>query len=186
MGCQTKWHKWVYGLIEWAYWVNCPDKNNWSQKQLWDYLKHLLKTLGTLMGTIVGYFKVSYLRLSFYCDLNAVAYGLWTNVDVMRYPIGNVSNLGWKNVRFDSPFSGDVSNVGFGKSSHWEREQSWDLLVHLLEIGANMGFKKSTYWECKRLGFWWSCYWEHEQCSISSSKWEREQPSGRVSQCWIW
>jgi hypothetical protein len=48
---------------------------------------------------------------------------------------------------------GDVSNVGFGKSSHWEREQSWDLLVHLLEIGANIGFKKSTYWECKRLGF---------------------------------
>jgi hypothetical protein len=48
---------------------------------------------------------------------------------------------------------GGMSNVGFGKSSHWEREQSWDLLVHLLEIGANMGLKKSTYWECKRLGF---------------------------------
>jgi hypothetical protein len=39
--------------------------------------------------------------------------------DVIRYLIGNVSNSGWK-------------NVGFGKSSHWEREQSWDLLVHLL------------------------------------------------------
>jgi hypothetical protein len=73
--------------------------------------------------------------------------------DVIRYPIGNVSNLGWKNVGIDSPSSGDVSNVGFGKSSHWEHEQSWDLLVHLLEIGANMGFKKSTYWECKHLGF---------------------------------
>ncbi len=32
------------------------------------------------MGTIVENFKVSYLGLSFSCDLNAVAYGLWTNV----------------------------------------------------------------------------------------------------------
>jgi hypothetical protein len=32
--------------------------------------------------------------------------------DVIRYPIGNVSNLGWKNVGFDSPSSGGREQCG--------------------------------------------------------------------------
>ncbi len=43
--------------------------------------------------------------------------------DVIRYPIGNVSNLGWKNVGFDSPSREGVSNVGFDSPSSGGHEK---------------------------------------------------------------